>query len=158
MEDKKYYIELTCKDANHSNLMLKYVKLIKDSTGMGLKEAKDAYDAVRAGQKIKLWFKTKGEARRAVPALTDIGFGVSYAGGLRVMKKLEYLRDMIEEYEECYRGPVKDRKPMRSLGDLGYIDKIIYNQEKYGERKLSPKDVSNLNKMYHYYRKNMLSW
>ena len=52
MENKKYYIELTCKDANHSNLMLKYVKLIKDSTGMGLKEAKDAYDAVRAGQKI----------------------------------------------------------------------------------------------------------
>ncbi len=153
--NKKYTVKLTSSFYNSNHLL--HVKTIKELTGMSLRDAKNVIDALTAGGIYELKFETADEARRAVPALTDVGMTASYAMKSHTFEKLEYLRNMIEDFDRDYKGPVAGRKSMKSIGDIGYIDNIMLYQ-KNGKWKLSAKDVDRLNKMYHYYKKNMLSW
>ena len=139
--------------------LLYTVKAIKDLTGKSLKESKDIADSIVAnGIPHLLSFNSREKAKRAVSALTAVGCFAAYdRRRTATIDKLVTLRDMIEEFDMNYKGPIAGRKAMRSIGDLGYIDKIIMDMSENGLR-LIPKDVDRLNKMYHYYKKKMIAW
>ena len=139
--------------------MLATVKVIKDLTGRSLKESKDIADSIVANDIPQLLsFNSEEKAERAVSALTAVGCVAAYdRKKTATIDKLRLLRDMIEEFDKNYRGPVAGHKSMKSIGDLGYVDKIVMDMSENGLR-LVPKDVDRLNKIYHYYKNKMVAW